>query len=272
MRTLVANIHSAKKNLRSAAFSDREIRAVETLKKASSTMSNLSVRQMLDLTAPGEERVFPADAEPPPAPPRFLEVTRNFERDSSSRRTDLKWTNHVPGTFVPSTGGVEGRRVSLFDVPQMEFSFIGDVVNALDYYDFSGEMFLVSQKLKDLIEQADPESLEFREAIVDAPNGLNSKFYVSMARRLLWAVDTRFTEVKIHNEEFLPGRFMKQVYYGDSIFIRDDIKDDIKIFSDIASIYSFWSRDFVISLSDFGITGLRAVNPSFRAGADAIYL
>jgi hypothetical protein len=227
-------------------------------------MANLSVPEMLEQVSPGEERIFLPGASDTSHPQRFLEITRNFTRDASRKATSFEWANFSPEVARATTGGLSGKRVSLDETPQMEVTFLGNPANALDYYDLNSDIFFASEKLKSLIELVDPEAVEFRDVLFSNGKAPTSKYYSAMPNRVIWGVDVAATEVKITNTEFFPGMYSPSVYYGDEVFLREDIDQNVHVFKDFGSVYQFWSAELVHSLSEKRVTGISGRDPSRR--------
>ncbi|WP_426031146.1 imm11 family protein [Caulobacter sp. DWP3-1-3b2] len=224
-------------------------------------MSKLTVPEMLAQAVPGGESIFPATSKAMPKPPRFLEISRNFDRDSSRKATSLERIS-TPDDQAPSFGGINGSRVSLSEASEMRVEFVGNSSNALDYYDCSGSIFFASEKLKRSIENVDTGAMEFRELNIMNNDHLHNKYYLAMPFREIFGVDTEFTDVVVRSHELIPGRYLNVQFYGERLVLRSDIPSSVHVFKDLASPWQFWSVDLVRHIRNNEVKGLSARDPS----------
>lgn len=235
-------------------------------------MSDLSVPEMMAQLAPGQRGVFPPTPSRKTEAERFMVVTRNYNRDASPNATDLEWIDPTSMPDHPTTGGIQGKRVALSELPTIRARLSGKREDVLDYYGFDSEIFVVSERLKSLFESLDPDAIEFAQISIASVETGFPRYFAALPKRVLWAIDTALTQVTVYNQEFLPGRFTYRVYYESNVYIRPDISDEVHFFKDFGSPAFFWSKILVEMAVKAGIEGLQAESPSGSADVKPVYL
>ena len=133
----------------------------------------------------------------------------------------------------------------------------------MDLYSTSSDAFFISDKLFRLIEGMDPGSLEHIEFELRAKDGV-LPFHAVMPSRVLEAIDTRRTTVRIEDEK-LGGRYFRKVRFPEGIVFDNDVLQGVSSFSDLDSLGWYWSKDLIAEAKSQGIRGISAASPASAA-------
>lgn len=206
----------------------------------------LTIEQMLaDLPPPGESRVYPREAEPPPGPARFVGIRRSLRGGYS-----VEWKN--PPRLAPGYRWRRGDGPELLeDDPRPEFD--GPLKRLGNFYPGPGYVHLISEPLMQVFDAVDPGAVRRRPVTLECKDGA-ARFWAAAPARELAAIDTRRTTVKI-----AWGGVMHHTKFPDGHVFRDDIPADVHLFWDLdyGSAW-FWSRDLLQAALDAGLRDFEA--------------
>jgi hypothetical protein len=216
-------------------------------------MSELTIGEMIEQVPEGEGRTFERsvlDA----GEERFSRVWQNWDY----RPGRLEWRN--PPSFIeaPSAGNRRTARIPLATLPPLDVRFKGPAKQVVDFYSTGSDAFFVSDKLFSLIERMDPGSLENIGFELHAKDGL-LPFHAVMPNRILEAVDTGRTTVRIEDED-LASWYLRHVRFPEGIIFDNELLVGAASFSDLDAHGWYWSRELLVEAKSLGILGLYAVS------------
>lgn len=140
-----------------------------------------------------------------------------------------------------------------------------------DIYSWFGDFFLISNRLKDLIEEMDPGSLDCLET-TSHDRELDEPYWACLPRRNLEAVDTHKTKLNvIHNEyETSTGEplFTQLVMIDDGAVLEPAVTKGAHHFWDIDLLRWIWSRELVARAHNAGMQGIKVMRAGVPIAGD----
>lgn len=138
--------------------------------------------------------------------------------------------------------------------------FKGPSEQVVDLYSTGSHAFFISDKLFRLIEEMDSGSLEHLAFELRAKNGV-LPFHAVMPRRVLEAIDTRRTTVRIEDKD-LGGWYFRTVHFPEGIVFDNDVLHGVASFTDLDAHGWYWSKDLIAEAKSQGIRGVSADSPA----------
>ncbi len=147
--------------------------------------------------------------------------------------------------------------------PQIiKFGELNKTKELSDIYDWFGDFFLISSRLKNFIEEMDPGSLDCLETS-SHDRELEEPYWVCLPRRNLEAVDTTKTSLSVlHNEyETSTGEpcFTQLVMIRNGAFLDSTITKRAHNFWDVDLHAWIWSRELVARAHLAGMQGIKVM-------------
>lgn len=143
--------------------------------------------------------------------------------------------------------------------PILTFKKFGKSEKLSDLYESVGDFFLISEKLRLLIEELDPGSLDCVKAL-SHDRELDEPFWACLPKRNLEAVDTTRSFVRIrHNnypDEDGTPHFTQLVQLKEGVMFDPEVTSGVHNFWDIDLRKWFWSRELIATAHHAGIRGV----------------
>lgn len=206
-----------------------------------------TITDLLKNVAEGHNQIFPPEIEGA-IEDRFFTVSYGYDYGSPPI-----WTNGPAFGEGPFVGHRDKERISVTEFPNAKFAVDPEVRKLVDFYDGKSGYYLISEKLRRLIEELDPGSvdavrIEFQEFEADQP------YWMCMPTRVIEAVDTKRTQVSVLFEKYA-GRWFRRVNFPDCVVFDHARLKDVSNFNDIDFIDWQWSRKLVEAAEGQGIIG-----------------
>jgi hypothetical protein len=221
-------------------------------------MSKLTIVEMIEQVPEGQAQTFERSIADP-GDERYLKVSQNWNYDPGR----LEWLNYPSFEYAPWSGTRLKPRISVSTLARPNVRFKGPSEQVVDLYSTGSHAFFISDKLFRLIEEMDPGSLEHIEFELRAKDGV-LPFHAVMPRRVLEAIDTRRTTVRIKDED-LGGRYVRMVRFLEGIVFDNDVLQGVSSFSDLDTHGWYWSKDLIAEAKSQGIRGISAASPASPA-------
>jgi hypothetical protein len=237
---------------RQSASADRAPEASGPIPKVQNevvNMSELSIGEMIRQVPEGQARAFPRSIADP-GEERFFQASQNWKY----RPERLKWLNGLSLMDAPWFGTRRKARIPVSALPTPDVQFNGPASQVVDFYSTGCHAFFISDKLFRLIETIDPGSLEHTEFEVHAKDGA-LPFHAVMPSRVLEAIDTRRSTVRIEDEN-LAGWYSRRVIFPEGIAFNNDALKGIHSFSDLDAPGWYWSIDLIQEAKAQGVLGI----------------
>ena len=218
-------------------------------------MSKLTIREMIEQAPEGQGQTFERSIADP-GEERYFKVSQNW--DYLPER--MEWLNYPSGTDAPWLGTRHKPRVSVSALARPNVRFKGPSKQVVDLYSTGSHAFFISDKLFRLIEEMDPGSLEHIGFEVRAKDGV-LPFHAVMPSRVLEAIDTRRTTVRIEDKLLGDGYFRK-VRFPEGIVFDNDVLQGVSSFTDLDAHAWYWSKDLIAEAKSQGIRGVAAHSPA----------
>jgi len=204
----------------------------------------------------GGSQIFKAEV-PDVMEKRFVSVAFNHDY-----RGIFSWKNQPGIREQPRIGSRQTSRRGLDTLPTPEITFSRKQDKLADFYSISLAVHAISNKLRDLIEDLDPGSLEVLPVSVKAKDG-EVDYNLVMPARVLSAVDPDLCDIEIVDERLGHG-WSRKVRYPNANGAAFDPELDpaIHTFVDIDVPQQWlWSRHLLEMARNAGIKGLYAMVP-----------
>ena len=217
-------------------------------------MSKLTIREMIEQVPEGQSQTFERSIADP-GEERYVTVSQNW--DYFPERTE--WLNYPARTDEPWLGTRHKARISVSTLARPNVRFKGPSEQVVDLYSTGSHAFFISDKLFRLIEAMDPGSLEHLGFELRAKDGV-LPFHAVMPSRLLEAIDTRRTTVRIDYDN-LGGRYFRKVRFPEGVVFDNDVLQGVSSFTDLDAHGWYWSKDLIAEARSQGIRGIAAHSP-----------
>jgi hypothetical protein len=128
-----------------------------------------------------------------------------------------------------------------------------------DFYRLGTSVFLVSDKVLQLILERDPKAVEMRQASIKGDHASEiGPYWVVMPLRVFDAVDISKSSVLLKRPELLrgTGKFVTHINYGKGYVIRDDLPPEVCCFCEEFKGNWYWHRDLIQAAAAAGARGL----------------
>jgi hypothetical protein len=218
-------------------------------------MSKLTIREMIEQVPEGQAQTFERSIADP-GEERYLKVSQNWDYFPERK----EWLNYPAFTDEPWLGTRDKPRISVSTLARPNVRFEGPSEQVVDLYSTGSHAFFISDKLFRLIEEMDPGSLEHLGFELRAKDGV-LPYHAVMPSRVLEAIDTRRTTVRIEDED-LAGRYFRTVHFPEGIVFDNDVLQGVGSFSDLDAHGWYWSKDLIAEARSQGIRGLYATSPA----------
>ncbi|MXP24725.1 hypothetical protein GRI39_01525 [Altererythrobacter indicus] len=217
-----------------------------------------TVDDLLALVPEGGSHIFKAKV-PDVVENRFFAVASNRDYPGV-----FYWKNTLEFTKNPWMGARGKKRIGLDVLPTPEVSFSLKKGRLVDFYTTGTAACGISNRLRDLIEDLDPGSLEVLPIVVKAKDG-DVEYNLVMPNRCLSAIDPDLCDIQIVDEDLGGGQWMRKVKYPNrnGAVIDPDLDPDIHSFADIdlGGYTWLWSRQLIDEAKLAGIKGLYTTVP-----------
>ncbi len=164
------------------------------------------------------------------------------------------WLNPPGLEAMPWLGARTKPRIHVWDIPRPILELEDPAKPIPDFLVFPVCSFVVSDKLKLLIEECEPGSLECAE-VGFASSKPDQKYWLVMPRNSLEAVDVTKTAVGISHKT-LNTDAIRLIRFAGNVVFDPDVTAGVCSFSDIDIREWFWSRELMARAADAGITGV----------------
>jgi hypothetical protein len=221
-------------------------------------MSRLTIGEMIEQVPEGQGQTFEPSITDP-GEERYLKVSQNWDYHPER----MEWLNYPSFTSGPWLGTRDAARISVSTLARPNVRFKGASEQVVDLYSTGNHAVFISDKLFRLIEEMDPGSLEHIEFELRAKDGV-LRFHAVMPSRVLEAIDTRRTTVRIEDEK-LGGRYFRKVRFPRGIVFDNGVLQGVSSFSDLDAHGWYWSRDLMAEAKSQGIRGVTAASPASAA-------
>ena len=221
-------------------------------------MSKLTIREMIEQAPEGQGQTFERSIADP-GEERYFKVSQNWDYHPER----MEHLNYPSFTGAPWLGTRDTPRVSVSTLARPNVRFKGLSEQVVDLYSTGSHAVFISDKLFRLIEGMDPGSLEHIGFELRAKDGV-LPFHAVMPSRVLEAIDTRRTTVRIE-DEILGGRYFRKVRFPEGIVFDNDVLQGVSSFSDLDSHGWYWSKDLIAEAKSQGIRGISAASPASAA-------
>lgn len=221
-----------------------ELTVEDLLKKVPEGQTQLFERPLNDVT---EERFFSVHMSSEYGPGR------------------LAWHNKPPLDSALWYGSRTIPRVPISTAPDPDVTFEGASKDIVDFYSIGGtHVAFISDRLFNLIEEMDPNSLERRPMAIRAKDAI-VEFNMVMPSRNLEALDTNRTDILIQYESY-GGQWFRTIKFPKGVVFRDHAIFDVHSFSDIDVRGWYWSRELIDAAKASGIRGLYTIKAGWTTG------
>lgn len=221
-------------------------------------MSKLTIREMIEQVPEGQAQTFERSIADP-GEERYLKVSQNW----NYRPERLEWLNYPSSEDAPWFGTRHKPRISVSTLARPNVRFKGPSEQVVDLYSSSSDAFFISDKLFRMIEGMDPGSLEHIGFELRAKDGV-LPFHAVMPGRVLEAIDTRRTTVRIEDKK-LASQYVRRVRFPGGIVFDNDVLQGVASFSDLDALGWYWSKDLIAEAKSQGIRGISAASPASAA-------
>jgi hypothetical protein len=218
-------------------------------------MSKLTIGEMIEQVPEGQAQTFERSIADP-GEERYLKVSQNWDYFPERK----EWLNYPSFTGAPWFGTRNKARISVSTLARPNVRFKGPSEQVVDLYSTGSHAFFISDKLFRLIEEKDPDSLEHLGFELRAKDGA-LPFHAVMPRRLLEAIDTRRTTVRIEYDN-RGGQYFRKVRFPEGVVFDNDVLQGVSSFTDLDAHGWYWSKDLIAEAKSQGIRGLVADSPA----------
>ncbi len=172
-------------------------------------------------------------------------------------------------------GGNSWRKIDAVPVDHSQphiltFEDIGSDEELSDLYRWAGDFFLISDKLRLLIEEIDPGSIDCVEATSN-DRELGAPYWACLPRRNLEAVDATKSHVWVEHKNYgEPGGepyFVQSVHINQGAVFDPEVTKGAHHFWDIDLRKWFWSRELIARAHAAGIQGLEFKQAGIARGS-----
>jgi hypothetical protein len=226
----------------------------------------VTIDDMIAETPEGETRTYARRHEAGDAPERFLAIGKNYEY----AKPRFSWTNQPGRRELPRPSARHRSALSFDHLDKCDLRFEGKIKKLADFYPIVGGPCFISRKLLDVIRDLDPEAITYRAEVVQCVDA-NAEFYLAIPARVLQAIDTARTEVRIRDED-LGGTFFRRVDFPSGILLSKTIDPSVHAFWEYNDRSWMWSRALVGACGATGIRGLRANKTDDKDPGDPVFL
>ena len=153
----------------------------------------------------------------------------------------------------------------------LKFGKLKKAKQLADIYSWFGDFFLISNRLKDLIEEMDPGSLDCLETS-SHDRDLDEPYWVCLPRRNLEAVDTTRTRLSVLHDEYETSTgepfFTQLVKIREGAVLDPEVTKDAHNFWEIDLHRWIWSRELVARAQNAGMLGIRVMRAGVPISGD----
>jgi hypothetical protein len=221
----------------------------------------LTIDEMFRQVPEGESRLFERSVSDT-VENRFFSVRYNHYSGLV-----LDWHNPLPMEEAPWTGNRYKARIPISVLPPPVLTFEGKADRIVDFYAWGGlQTFFISDKLRALIDDLDPGSLDSRPVMIKAKDR-SIVFNLVMPARSIDAIDPQRTDVLIKDEK-LATQWARRVRFPTGVVFRENALKHVHNFSDFNVNVWLWSRELIDAAKAAGIKGVRAKRPGMVTGPD----
>ncbi len=221
------------------------------------------IRTVSDLLADvpeGQSRTFEASISEATREP-YVQV--NFNHDHGP---PVVWSNRPAFEELPWMGSRTKARIGIAQLAEPNLSYEEHPSKLVDFYSTGTSAFVISERLRSLIEEVDPGSLEARQVFINAGRSRLAYCFVMPARNLN-AVETSRTTVKIEDTKY-HTQWIRSVRFPEGVWFDEEKLRNIYQFSDIDVLNVWiWSQELVDRAKNEGIKGLYTCRPGTVAGS-----
>jgi len=210
---------------------------------------SLTIEEMLELTADGEERLFKAPIQGAKEE-RFAAIQFN-----SDYIFPLEWNEGIDPLEAPCMATRRRKSISLSVLPEPQICSTSKISQMVDFYRQGIGIFFVSNRLMDVMEKLDPGSVECRPVVVQAADGAVD-YNLVLPLRQLDAVDLERTDVLISGEWWNSSWLKRERFPHNVVFKKAEL-EGIHNFNDITIRNWFWSRELIDAAKAAGVKGPR---------------
>ena len=144
-----------------------------------------------------------------------------------------------------------------------------------DFYGWSGDFWLISDRLRRLIEDLDPGSIECVEAVGHNLTP-NQPYWACLSKRNLEAVDTTKSGVRVTHENLAADGekpiISQRIIINRGAIFDSEVTKGAHHFWDIDLRRWFWSRELIARAHHAGIRGPRLTRSGQPMGGDVTYI
>jgi hypothetical protein len=224
-----------------------------------------TVEDLKALTAKGEKRVFsPGVATALGAAP-FYHVATSGE----FLYTMPQWLNRPTTEERPRPPMWGLGPIALSDMAEPLITFNGTPKMLSDFFKMDTTLYMLSQRLADLIFERDQGFGERRPVKVRFADesGASGGHYMLLPTRQIDAVDTSRTEVTIESRNVPQGsdRFVTHVHYNKGFVLREHMLAGVQTFVEPHSHKWMWRTELLEAAGKIGATGLYGEHPFDRS-------
>ena len=226
-----------------------------------------TIDDLLPLVPEGGSRIFKARV-PGVVESRFFVVAFNHDYGGS-----FFWKNKPGIREHPWTGTRDVPRKGLDALAAPDVTFSCKANKLVDFYSTGSAAYAISNRLRDLIEDLDPGSLEVLPITVKAKDG-EVEYNFAMPSRLLRSVEPDLCDIQIVDEK-LGSRWIRKVKYPNpnGAVIDPELDPDIHTFADVDVVNRWlWSRQLIDAGKQAGIKGVYTRVPESYPAIIADYL
>jgi hypothetical protein len=224
-----------------------------------------TVEDLKALTPKGETRVFSPSIEAGLAAASFYWVATSGE----FLYTEPQWLNR-PRTEErprPSMWGLGP--IALSEMAEPLITFNGTAKMLSDFYRMDTTLYMLSQRLTDLILERDRDFGETRPVRIRFADesGAPAEYYMLLPTRQVDAVDTSRTEVIVESKNVPKGseRFVTHVHFNKGFILRDDVLAEVQTFVEPHTHRWMWRPELLEAAGKVGAIGLYGEHPFDRA-------
>lgn len=181
---------------------------------------------------------------------QFYEVGYNHEYDPGPY-----WENSPGFTERPWMGSRDKARIAASNFDRPVFSVKPEAKRLSDFYTAGGGgTYLISDKLRRLIEALAPDSLD--KSMVELTKSFaNTPYWLCMPKLVIEAIDASRSRVEINYETF-DALNIRKIRFPDRVKFSETRTDGLLHFGELDLIRWFWSHQLVRAAEEAGITGL----------------
>jgi hypothetical protein len=223
--------------------------------------SELRISEMIRKVPKGEACVFE-----PTLPDSDEELYFRVHQNWDYYPGRLEWRNKPTGQASPWLGDRTSPRMPVTTLSTPDVRFKGPSQDVVDFHGTGTHAYLISEPLFQLIDGADPGSLEHVECRVRARDA-ELPFRLVMPCRVLEAIDAKRTKIVIKDEDYA-GTYFRTVRFPEGLVFNNQSLRAVENFSDLDAPGWYWSKDLIALAEAHGIRGLYAHSVASSPGRE----